>query len=276
MPSVLQPAFITGRAGQLLVTCFEPAAGAKHWLLFVPPFAEEANKSRRMMARLGHALAAQGVGTALLDLFGTGDSAGDFGEARLAIWQDDIVATANWLVSDKGCDTLSLGGLRLGVAVGLSAISQLPAAPRNLLCWQPVTKGQQQLTQFLRLRQAAAVMGGGTASIKDMQTRLASGETLEVAGYDLHPDLASGLAQLDLNRLTPPSGAAVHWLELTRNPEKPVMPASLAVLDAWQQSGLVPQVQGVPGDPFWTVQELVDAPALVDASVQALRAKDAA
>ena len=56
MAPVLQPAYVTGSAGRLFVTCFAPPDGTDTWLLFVPPFAEEMNKSRRMMARLGHEL----------------------------------------------------------------------------------------------------------------------------------------------------------------------------------------------------------------------------
>ncbi len=267
--SLLQPAFIAGSAGRLLMTCFEPPAGTHRWLLFVPPFAEEANKSRRMMARLGHALAAQGMGLALLDLYGTGDSAGDFGDARLEIWQDDIVRACRWLAAEKRCRELSLGGLRLGVPLALSALARLDSVAR-LLLWQPVVKGQQHVSQFLRLRQVAAVMGGGKESLKDMQEALAGGQSLEVAGYELHPALATAIAELDLTALAPSSDVPVHWLELTRNAEKPVVPASAAVIAGWQRAGGNLNVRGVAGDPFWAVQELVDAPALIEASLRCL------
>lgn len=264
MAALLQPAFIAGAAGRLFVSCFAPPAGTRRWLLFVPPFAEEANKSRRMMARLGHALAARGMGLCLPDLYGTGDSTGDFGDARLATWLDDLAKVGDWLRAQHGCQTLYLGGLRLGVPLALAARERLgPVA--GLLCWQPVAKGQQQLTQFLRLRQAAAVMGGGSESLKEMQSRLDAGEALEVAGYRLHPELAGALTTLDLATMAP--DVPSHWLELSRDPDKPVTPVSRQVLDAWQGAGATVTVQGVAGDPFWAVQELVDAPALVDASV---------
>lgn len=270
MAAVLQPAFVAGNAGRLFVSCFAPAAGTDRWLLFVPPFAEEANKSRRMMARLGHALAGRGVGLCLPDPYGTGDSAGDFEDARLAIWQEDLVTVAEWLRTEHGCTRLWLGGLRLGVPLALTVADRLGAL-RGMLCWQPVAKGRQQLTQFLRLRQAAAVMGGGKESMQDMQARLDAGEPLEVAGYMLHPELAAALADLDLASLAPE--VSTHWLELSRDPDRPVTPVSRQVLDAWQQAGTTAEIAGVPGDPFWAVQELVDAPALVEASVELLAAE---
>lgn len=269
MTGALQPAFIAGGAGRLFISCFAPAAGTDRWLLFVPPFAEEANKSRRMLARLGHALAERGMGLCLPDLYGTGDSAGDFGDARVDIWQDDIARTAGWLADAHGCRALTLGGLRLGVPLALSALDRLPPLAGQLF-WQPVAKGQQQLTQFLRLRQAAAVMAGGKASLKDMQAALDAGETLEVAGYALHPQLAGALAGLDLAALMPAARVPLHWLELSRDPARPVTPVSRQVIDAWRHAGIAVQPQGVPGDPFWAVQELVDAPALIAASVDCL------
>lgn len=266
MSLLLQPAFVAGAAGRLFLSCFKPASGTRRWLLFIPPFAEEANKSRRMLARLGHALAERGVGLCLPDLYGTGDSGGDFSDARLAGWQDDMVVAADWLVEQQGCSALYLGGLRLGVPLALSVLDRLPTV-RGCLCWQPVARGQQQLTQFLRLRQAAAVMGGGNESLKDMQARLDAGESLEVAGYRLHPALAGALAALDLAELAPPATAPARWLELSRDPARPVTPLSAQVLAAWRQGGSRVTELGVPGDPFWATQELVDAPALVDASL---------
>jgi exosortase A-associated hydrolase 2 len=271
MPHVLQPAFVAGSAGRLFVSCFAPADGADTWLLFVPPFAEEMNKSRRMLARLGYALAAEGIGLCLPDLHGTGDSEGDFGAARMAIWQRDLADVAGWLQAEHGCRRLLLGGLRYGALLAMSSRGQLPDVTACLL-WQPVAKGQQQLTQFLRLRQAAAIMGGGgRETLKDLQQQLDHGQPLEVAGYLLHPELAQAMTGQDLVELAPPAGLPVHWLELARDPARPLMPASAQVIEAWQGQGSQVSTAGVPGDPFWSTQELVDAPELLAASLHWLR-----
>lgn len=271
MAVVLQPAFVAGSAGRLFVTCFAPPQGTDTWLLFVPPFAEEMNKSRRMLARLGYALAEVGMGLCLPDLYGTGDSEGDFGDARMGIWQQDLRDVAHWLQTEHGCRQLLLGGQRYGALLAMSTRAQLPALTACLL-WQPMAKGQQQLTQFLRLRQAAAIMGGGAReTLKDLQLRLDQGESLEVAGYRLSPDLTQAMAAQELAPLSPPTDLPLHWLELTRDAERPVMPASKAIIEAWQGQSCTLQVAGVPGDPFWSTQELVDAPMLIVASVAALR-----
>ena len=271
MSHVLQPAFVAGSAGRLFVSCFAPAHGTDTWLLFVPPFAEEMNKSRRMLARLGYALAADGIGLCLPDLYGSGDSEGDFGDASMAIWQRDLRDIAQWLQTEHSCRRLLLGGLRYGALLAMSSRAALPDVAACLL-WQPIAKGQQQLTLFLRLRQAAAIMGGGAKeTLKDLQQQLDQGQSLEVAGYLLPAELAAAMAAQNLAELAPPAGLPLHWLELSRDPERPVMPASRQVIDAWQGQGSQVMMAGVSGDPFWSTQELVDAPELVTASLRCLQ-----
>ena len=73
----------------------EPPGGctARH----LPPFAEEMNHSRRMATLQAHRLAALGIDVLVVDLFGTGDSAGDFADARWETWQEDAKAAVAWL-----------------------------------------------------------------------------------------------------------------------------------------------------------------------------------
>lgn len=227
------------------------------------------NKSRRMMARLGHALAERGVAVCLPDLYGTGDSEGDFAEADWAVWRQDLALVAQWL-AQQGCTRLSLGGLRAGCLLALDAAADLPLAPSDYLLWQPMAKGAQQLTQFLRLRMAASLSGEARETVGDLRQRLADGESLEVAGYDLNPALATALEQRELAQLIPAGGAGVHWLELSASGTSQPMQASRQVIESWREQGCAPRVQCLQGDAFWSTQELADAPALLTASLAAL------
>jgi len=69
-----------------------PSGECRGALVYIHPFAEEMNRSRRMAALQARALAAQGIGVLLLDLHGCGDSAGDFGDASWDGWLRDIAA----------------------------------------------------------------------------------------------------------------------------------------------------------------------------------------
>ncbi|HEY9550049.1 MAG TPA: hypothetical protein VIR45_11165, partial [Kiloniellaceae bacterium] len=82
---------LDGPAGPLFAVhhAAAPASRQGLGLVYLPPFAEEMNRSRRMAALQARRLAALGVDDLLLDPFGTGDSAGDFGDARWEIWRED-------------------------------------------------------------------------------------------------------------------------------------------------------------------------------------------
>src|SRR5947208_15350687 len=84
------------------------AAGA---FVYVHPFAEEMNKSRRMAALQSRALAAAGHAVLQIDLHGCGDSSGGFGDASWAAWIDDVVGACAWII-EKTRAPLWLWGLR--------------------------------------------------------------------------------------------------------------------------------------------------------------------
>jgi len=269
---VLDPVFVESAGGRILCTVFRPAArhADSPGLLFLPPWAEEANKARRMIARLGHALAERGVVTLVPDYLGTGDSEGAFEDARWELWRRNVRDAEAWMRAD-GCDRVHLGGLRLGAALALASLSDLPAPPRSMLLWQPVVNGRQMLVQFLRLRLAAS-LGGGTEreTTSELRARLDAGESVEVAGYMLSPELAQALDGLRLDALTPAPGVPVEWLELAATPDAEVSPAARSVAEAWLAGGFRVRQAVVAGEPFWSTQELVDAPALIERSVAVL------
>lgn len=268
---MLDPVFLDRPRGRIHCTFFDPGPGRRSGdgVLLLPPFAEEMNKSRRMMARLGHALAERGYVTALPDPFGTGDSEGDFGEADWDVWRDDVVAAARAL-GERGTERLTLGGLRTGVLLGLDTLDRLPIAPERLLFWHPVTNGRQFLTRFLRLRLAASMRGGERESTSDLRARLEAGEPLEIAGYELSPELAAALDRLDANRMIPPTGIPVHWLEVSSADPPKISAGAERVIGEWRSAGCDVVSEAVGGDAFWATQEIVDVPKLIEWSVERL------
>ena len=101
----LEAFFLNGSAGRLFALLIRPngsqAAPVSRSVLYCPPFAEEANRTRRAAVLLGRRLADIGVASLIVDPYGTGDSEGDFSDARLSIWQDDLGIAADWL-SEQG------------------------------------------------------------------------------------------------------------------------------------------------------------------------------
>ena len=163
-------------------------------------------------------------------------------------------------------------GLRLGALLALDYAAQpVGAAPAQLLLWQPVLQGNAHLTQFLRLRVAAQMLGDGVADggTEALRATLAGGSALEVAGYTLAPAMAGALDRLDASRLPPP--CPVHWLELAPAEGRPLAPVSQRVLQGWQAAGVDGRAQCVAGPAFWATQEIAEAPALLAATCAMLQ-----
>lgn len=276
---MLEPTFLDGHRGRVLCTFFLPEDSGNpensgRGLLLLPPFGEEMNKSRAMLAWFGYAAARAGIVAAILDPYGTGDSEGEFAEAEWAGWREDVVAAAAALAS-RGAERLTVCGLRTGALLSLDACRHLPALPEGLVLWHPVASGRQFLTQFLRLRLAAG-MGAGprdaAESTEALRARLQQGEVIEVAGYALAPDLARSLDALDAETLAPPLQVPAHWLEISGALPPRVSPAGGRVVDAWKQAGCRVEMEAVGGASFWATQEIASAPQLIERSLECLLA----
>lgn len=265
MTAAAEPLFVeTG--DRRLFGLYHPATGeVRGCVLMLPPFAEEMNMSRRMTYLTGRAFAAAGYGFLSLDLTGTGDSSGDFADARWQTWQEDARAGTAWLREKTG-HTPILMGLRAGALLAASLQS-----PGPLILWQPVGNGETMLNQFLRIRVAAALTGNAEKeSTKDLRALWQAGDAVEVAGYEIDPALAAGLDPLRLAEMPPPAGAPVIWVETGAEDRGP-SPASQRVIDAWSQQGLNVRTRLCPGDPFWTIQETTTAPAMIGVTIDALQ-----
>jgi exosortase A-associated hydrolase 2 len=258
-----QPFFLNSGAAARFCLFHPPRGDCRGGLVYVHPFAEEMNKSRRAAANAARVLAAQGIGVLQIDLHGCGDSAGDFADARWDDWRADVTAAAAWLEQRLG-GKVGLFGLRLGALLALDCAAAV--GPTRLLLWQPVLDGKAFLTQFLRLRLARDMLddsgaGGGTAALR---AQLAAGTSVEIAGYELAPPLALALDQLHAAQLVPP--CPVDWLEVVAAPERPLPPAAARVVAGWRAHAVEVRTATVPAAQFWNAQEIDECPALVAAT----------
>jgi exosortase A-associated hydrolase 2 len=240
-------------------------------VLVAPPFAEEMNKSRKMLADVGRALCGHGIATILVDLYGTGDSEGEFREATWARWIDDLARAAEWAAAE-GWSVEGLLGVRLGCILGAEAARAAIGSISRTVFWQPVADGERFLAQFLRLRVAASMMEGPRESVGELRQMLHEGTSVEVAGYELGPELAEALSGLSLADSLGTQLGALHWMEVVRDREAPVPTGSQALIDTARSRGLDVHAHTCVGDPFWTSTEIVRIPELVDLTVAALAA----
>jgi exosortase A-associated hydrolase 2 len=253
---------------------YHPAQGpeARGQIVYVHPFAEEMNKSRRMVAQQARHLSAAGFAVLQIDLLGCGDSSGAFGDVQWDAWVNDVLLACRWLREKAGNAPLWLWGLRAGCLLATEAAARL-ARPCHLLFWAPAPAGKPLLQQFMRLKAAGEMMGGDAKGVmENLRQEMAQGRPVEIAGYVLAPGLASGLEK---SVLAPPAGLApgrIEWFELTTRPDGALSPAVIKAQAPWQQAGFGLRSHLVQGPSFWQTTEIEDAPDLIPATTAALNA----
>lgn len=242
-------------------------------VLYVHPFAEEMNKSRRMAALQARRFAEAGWAVLQIDLLGCGDSAEDLSDASVRGWEADLDVAAAWLCARYGTD-LVLWGLRLGALLGFAWMnrSQYRQHVGRMMLWQPVRSGRRHLDQFLRIAVAAdRTTGDGTGAVTGtaLRQRLVAGESFEVGGYRLSAALAREMDELEIDAFPAP-GMPVHWLEVASHSNAQPSPDAVAIADQWHRCGTGVDLTCVEGEPFWSTAEIVECEALLCASTRTL------
>lgn len=238
-------------------------------VLHVHAFAEELNRSRRMVALAAQSFAAEGWLVLQIDHHGCGDSEGDFGDASWASWLRDLDQGLAWL-ADRAPGPVTLWTLRSGSLLAASWLSAYGAS-HPLLCWQPVLHGKQYLTQFLRIRVAGEMADDPEARsvMAGLRSALQDGQAVMVAGYTMSAHLARDLEASSFS-LPTPYRSPVTLLELAAASPPRLSPA----LDNWiehhRQPGSTLSAEAVHGPKFWQTPEVETAPELLVRSIAAL------
>ncbi len=262
-----QGTFLPASSGHLYLGCFGEVRGRDVWL-YLPPFAEEMNLSRAIVARQARAFAERGEAVVCLDYFGTGDSEGEFEQASVDLWLNDISDTLAWIRS-QGARSVSLWGLRFG---GLLAIDYLLEHAQNysdakierLLLWRPVLDGRLLMKQFFRLKQVSESMKGGDKV--NWLEKVRQGETVEVAGYPITPSLLEAISELkvdaaglaDFSAIPGKGWPATVWLEAATERVSALIDK---LTPHWPSPGLT--LQAVPAPAFWQNPDCYAAPQLL-------------
>jgi exosortase A-associated hydrolase 2 len=269
----LRAQFLDAPEGRTFVVLRQPRPAGSA-VLVVPPFAEEMNKSRRMIAEVGRRLEGRGIGMLVVDLFGTGDSEGDFAQADWQRWKADLTTAVQWAAAE-GAAIRGMLAIRLGCILGSEALAGIGHSVRRTVLWQPVVSGRRFLEQFLRLRVAASMMGGDSKeTVAGLRSRLKSGELLEVAGYDISGALANQLDAADLQPFLRAHLGAVHWMEAVRSADAALPVPSTKAIDAARAAGLEVTPHAVTGEPFWSATEIVCLDAMVERTAETLAGID--
>lgn len=260
------PFFLDDDGRSLFAVHHQPGRGVpvRGHVLCALPFNEEMNRCRSMVTLQARALAERGFGTLVVDLFGTGDSAGEYRDARWDLWLANLTAGFRWLEArEGGCCTL--WGIRLGALLVAQLARAIAKPDLRLIYWQPVTDGKLHLTQFLRVRIAAQMDRTDLPkeTTASMREQFAAGRCVEIAGYEIHPELASVMDQLRLGGLPPPTGAKTLWLENAGATRDELTPASQQIVSQWHTDGHAVEPHSFAGPAFWQLHERVVAPEII-------------
>ena len=263
--------FLRATKGQRFCLVRRPVSAPLGSVLFVPPFAEEVNKSRRMIALAAENLARAGWCVMYLDLYGTGDSSGDFGDAGWLDWLDDLDLAHSWL-SRNVSGPFVLWSLRAGCLVASDWLQRSEVKLDGWLIWQPVLSGKQHLTQFLRLKAAGEMLADAEAAavMRDTRSALGMGESVEVAGYMLSAQLAQGLESATFQV---PEECAEYTALIEVQAREGVGPSPAISMWCQSQSAAMAalKVISVAGSGFWQTQEIELVPALLDKTDEVMR-----
>ena len=266
-----EPLFLDAECGARFCM-FHPGAGmraARGNIVYIHPFAEELNKTRRMAALQSRAFAGLGYNVLQIDLYGCGDSSGDFADASCELWRRDILLACAWL-DQRSPAPLHLWGLRLGGLLALDCAPALSARLAGILLWQPYLSGAICINQFLRMALATSMVAGelppqGPAALR---ARLAAGEAVEVAGYELSPALVNGIDALDAGGIALPA-CRIDWFAQRGPAAGRAALARRQLCAGWVERGADVRSHDIEGVPFWATSEIGVCPTLLAASTSA-------
>jgi exosortase A-associated hydrolase 2 len=266
-PSQVSPFFLHGSVGSLFAVYYAPPHGVEELtsIVVAPAFAEEMNRCRAMVARQARALANEGIGTLVLDPYGTGDSEGDFVEGNWDTWKEDLRTGIGWLRSEGHACT-ALWGIRLGALMAYE-LAQHDESVRSLLFWQPVTSGKGFLTQFLRIRIAAEIgEAEGARTTDELRERFAAGSSVEVSGYEISARLGLDLDAKSFASIPSRGGLNIDWVEVPASESTVLSKAGATAVAVCREGGNAVRTIQIPGPPFWQLHERTMVSDLIDAT----------
>ncbi len=240
--------------------------GGHHIVLFVPPFGEEINLCRRFNSLLRTHLSMEGFYSVQPDLYGTGDSCGNFEDATWEMWQSDLECVVEKFCLSKkenvAANRLSIVAVRAGCLL----TQQLLASPlfldsrielENIVFIQPELNGFDIVNRLFRARITAQRFSGNkTQTSKDLWACIERGETVNAGGHALSSKLCKVLqdARLELGTPTRFRRQALFTLEPgTDNQESA----------GWE-------VNNLAAKPFWQSYYVEPESALISAIAEAI------
>ncbi|MFP2897130.1 alpha/beta fold hydrolase [Corallococcus sp. 4LFB] len=231
----MTPCFF-GTSERQLFGMHHPAQGAERatGVVLCYPAAQEYMLTHWAFRKLAGMLAREGFHVFRFDYYGTGDSAGEVHEGRVATWVQDIRNAANELQDVTGVQRVALVGLRLGAALAVrAALEGLSTAA--LVLWEPLVEGEAWLRELelLQARRATRTLFPQPESPLEVRE--------ELLGFAFPRALRDDVLALDLAALPAWPATRTHLVASAPRPEYQRLQERLEATGLPFQHHLVPE-----------------------------------
>lgn len=201
--------YFFGRASHRMYACHHaPAIAVKDTraVLLCNSIGHEYERCHRTLRQLAAKLSAKGNHAMRFDYFGTGDSQGEYEQASLASWRQDVSEGIDECHRISGYNQLCVIGVRMGATMAAQVAMQREDVD-SLVLYAPVIDGETMLTEWKQLQEDYNNQRGFPEATDPFK---------EVLGFPITDTVRKELAGLSL----PKSGNALRRvLFLAENPE---------------------------------------------------------
>jgi len=241
--------------------------------IFCGPFAEEKNKSQRLLVDTARAFSATGFNVLRLDYAGTGDSPGDFVDATMETRLQDVLDAIVYCRNVLGESNVGLLGLRLGGA--LAALAAEKADVRWLVLLSPVADVRKHFSLALRGKRIKEMLTAGTgAAALGKESCRAEPGIFDLDGFPITPHLHAEMQRFDV------IGRILHYrgpLAVIHASLNPRVPKDVQALrDRYSAIGASVSFATVYAEPFWNMHSVPPFERIIDTVTAWLRANSRA
>jgi pimeloyl-ACP methyl ester carboxylesterase len=194
VPTEIRESFFFGEDKKRLFGCCHKPRSNKFRdcnIVLCYPIGQEYIRAHRTFVQLGARLSAVGFPVLRFDYYGCGDSEGNFGEASITRWMEDISSAVNEMRDRTHIEKVCLLGLRLGGSLSMMYASKDDGID-GLILWNPIVSGRNHIRELNILHKE---------TLKNTYTskpRKKNNNTKEFLGYSFLDSLLSGIGQIDL------------------------------------------------------------------------------
>ena len=256
---------------RIFTALHRPAQSASRAVVMCHPLGEEKLWAHRVFVTFARDMAAAGFAVLRFDFRGEGDSDRSFEQADLKTRIEDACLAVDTVRElNPGVTTVTMLGLRLGAAVA-AATAVRRSAVSQLILWDPIVDGAAYMQAVLRLNLMfqMARFQRVVENRDALVTRLTSGESVNIEGYELAKPLYQQVSEFRLQEALAEFSGSTLAVAITQGqtPMRPELAGLTEVVDRCD-------VQHAQEEPFWKEIKAFyqRAPELTRISLQALQA----